>query len=117
MPVDAAHQALALDTQANDPASSLNLTRRLVKLRKETPALRLGGIDFLHDEAPVLAFVRRYQGEEILCVFNLSDSQAEMPDQLRVEPTKLMATCNFEGAPDRMPDTLAPWAGFWAKVS
>ncbi|RIJ29578.1 alpha-glucosidase family protein [Henriciella algicola] len=117
LPVDAAHQALALDTQANDPSSSLNLTRRLVRLRKATPALRLGEIDFLHDEAPVLAFMRRYEGEEILCVFNLSDSQAEMPDELRTQPAKLMASCNLEGAPDKMPLALAPWAGFWAKVS
>lgn len=117
LPVDAAHQALALDTQADDPSSSLNLTRRLVKLRRATPALRLGEIEFLHDEAPVLAFIRRHEAEEIRCVFNLSDSQTEMPDQLRAQPAALVASCNLEGASGKIPNTLAPWAGFWAKVS
>ncbi len=117
LPVDAAHQALALDTQASDPASSLNLTRRLVKLRKETPALRLGDIDFLHDEEAVLAFRRHYMGEEILCVFNLSDSQAGMPDQLRTETARLIASCNIQAEDDALPRALGPWAGLWAKVS
>src|SRR3546814_9241772 len=42
LPLGAAHGDLAVDRQNDDPASLLNLTRRLVGLRAAHPALRLG---------------------------------------------------------------------------
>mgnify|MGYP000279860955 CR=1 FL=1 len=117
LPVDAAHQALALDTQANDPSSSLNLTRKLIELRKASPALRWGEIEFLHDDVPVLAFRRRHDGEEILCVFNLSGEQVDIPDHMAPDFPALIAACSMPNDQEKLPRSFGPWAGFWARLS
>ena len=81
LPVDPRHPPLAVDRQNADPASILNLTRRLVALRKREPALRLGTLRFLDAPAPLLAFERRFGDEVLTCVFNLGHERAEwVPD-------------------------------------
>ena len=71
LPVDPRHPPLAVDRQDADPASMLNLTRRLIALRKREPALRLGSLRFLDAPAPVLAFERTRGDDTLTCVFNL----------------------------------------------
>jgi alpha-glucosidase len=62
---------LAVDRQDADPTSILNLTRRLIALRKTEPALRLGTLHFLDAPAPLLAFERVHGDAVLTCVFNL----------------------------------------------
>ena len=71
LPVDPRHPPLAVDRQDADPASMLNLTRRLIALRKREPALRLGSLRFLDAPAAVLAFERTRGDDTLTCVFNL----------------------------------------------
>jgi len=71
LPVDPRHPPLAVDRQDADPASMLNLTRRLIALRKREPALRLGCLRFLDAPAPVLAFERTRGDDILVCVFNV----------------------------------------------
>jgi glycosidase len=59
LPVDPRHPPLAVDHQHTDSASMLNLTRRLIALRRREPALRLGALRFLDAPVPLLAFDRR----------------------------------------------------------
>ena len=79
LPVDPAHLPLAVDRQQDDPASMLNLTRRLIALRKRFPALRTGGLAFFDAPEPLLAFVRSEGDERLLCVFNLGGAAADWP--------------------------------------
>jgi alpha-glucosidase len=44
----------------------------MIALRKSSPAMTTGDLQFLGDDDSVLAFVRREGGEAIACVFNLS---------------------------------------------
>ncbi len=74
LPVDPRHAELAVDRQERDPASTLNLTRRLVALRKATPALQTGAIHRLPAHDPILVFERGTGADKVLCVFNLSDA-------------------------------------------
>jgi alpha-glucosidase len=74
LPVDPDHVPLAVDRQETDPDSILNLTRRLVALRRREPALREGDIRMV-DEGPLLAFERIAGAERLLCVFNLGDDE------------------------------------------
>ena len=60
--------------QENDPNSYLNLTRRLLLVRSEQPALRRGDFEFVETgNTAVLAFRRFINDRSVLCVFNLSD--------------------------------------------
>ncbi|YAA57732.1 alpha-glucosidase (plasmid) [Niveispirillum fermenti] len=74
LPLDPRHLALAVDVQAPDPDSTMNVTRRLLACRRAEPALRLGDIRFHPPSDPVLAFERGYAGTDLLVVVNLSDT-------------------------------------------
>ena len=75
LPVPPAHQVLAVDQQDKDPDSPLALTRRLIALRRDTPALKLGSLEILTATSTLLVFVRRHADQSVLCVFNLSDTE------------------------------------------
>jgi alpha-glucosidase len=62
---------LAVDRQDQDDSSLLNLTRRLIALRRAEPALRLGALRFLDAPTPLIAFDRVHGDEVLTCVFNL----------------------------------------------
>src|SRR3546814_17642555 len=63
LPLGAAHGDLAVDRQNDDPASLLNLTRRLVGLRAAPPALRLGANAHWIADGDLLGFDRVAGGE------------------------------------------------------
>ena len=69
LPVKAPQAARHAAGQAGRAESVLEFYRRMLKLRRESEALRLGATRFFDTAEPVLAFTR---GEEMLCVFNLS---------------------------------------------
>ncbi len=76
LPLGSAHQALAVSEQERSSDSALNYARRFLQARKASAALRLGDIQFLDAAEPVLAFVRVYDTERVLCVFNMSAADA-----------------------------------------
>lgn len=71
LPVGEDHALLAVARQDGDPTSLLNWTRRLVALRQAQPALRLGALDIIQAAGDLLIFTREWQGETLLCAFNL----------------------------------------------
>ncbi|MGF1607081.1 MAG: maltose alpha-D-glucosyltransferase [Rhodothalassiaceae bacterium] len=65
--------ALNVEAQARNPASLLNWTRRALAIRKTHQAFGRGSQDFLFPRnRRVLAYLRQFGEETILCVFNLS---------------------------------------------
>jgi alpha-glucosidase len=68
------HRALAVDVQERDAGSLLNFYRTLLRWRKTQPALVSGTLRVLPAHPQVLAFVRAFEGTQMLCVFNFSDS-------------------------------------------
>jgi alpha-glucosidase len=73
LPAAAEHRALTVADQEMDPDSNLAFARQMIALRKASPALTLGEVEFLEVSDPVLAFVRRCGDEAVACVFNMSD--------------------------------------------
>jgi alpha-glucosidase len=71
LPIDPAHPPLAPSAQARDPRSHLAVTKRLIALRKASPALRLGEIEVLAAPAGVLALLRAQGPDRVICVINL----------------------------------------------
>ncbi|TCR01868.1 trehalose synthase /maltokinase [Neorhizobium sp. JUb45] len=67
------YEALNVEAQGADAHSLLNWTRRMLALRNKHPAFGRGSQRFLSPgNRKILAYLREYQGETILCVFNLS---------------------------------------------
>uniref|UniRef100_UPI001F02F612 maltose alpha-D-glucosyltransferase n=1 Tax=Falsiroseomonas oryziterrae TaxID=2911368 RepID=UPI001F02F612 len=66
-------QSVNVETQLRDSTSLLNWTRRMLALRKRTRAFGRGTLRLLYPgNRKVLAYLREYEGEVALCVFNLS---------------------------------------------
>ena len=96
LPVDPRHPPLAVDRQHTDSTSMLNLSRRLIALRKAEPALRLGSLRFLEAPAPLLAFERAHGGDVLTCVFNLGhETVAWSP----APGPRMVESVNLDGAP------------------
>jgi maltose alpha-D-glucosyltransferase / alpha-amylase len=67
------YQAVNVEAQRRSPSSLLNWMRRLIAIRKRYPVFGRGDIEFLHpSNLAILAYVRRYQGQTVLAVNNLS---------------------------------------------
>lgn len=78
LPIPPRHHALAVDVQEEDRHSVLNHYRRFIQWRKQQVALRLGDIQFFDAPEDVLMFVRTYEDEQVLVVFNFSDAPSQI---------------------------------------
>ncbi|HEY4291931.1 maltose alpha-D-glucosyltransferase [Luteibacter sp.] len=66
-------QAINVEAQSRDPHSLLNWTRRMLAVRKRYKAFGRGTLKFLYPgNRKVLAYLREYDGEHVLCVANMS---------------------------------------------
>ncbi len=79
LPLHAGHETLNVAAQRADPNALLNLYRRLLALRRATPALHAGTFQAL-DGLPETVFgFERAEGESRAVVFlNLGDAAAEV---------------------------------------
>ena len=76
LPIPDSHRKRAVDRQAAEPGSVLDRLRAFLRWRRKQPALRRGGIAFLHSEPDILAFIRDDGSERLTCLFNLSQKAA-----------------------------------------
>ncbi|TVQ82599.1 MAG: alpha-glucosidase [Micavibrio sp.] len=75
LPVPNSHKKLAVDIQEKDPNSMLNFTRRLLRWRKDQPALKKGHTRPVENiPAPLLGFIRESREQSILCLFNMGST-------------------------------------------
>ncbi len=73
LPLTEAHSDKAVTLQNETPDSVLNFYRNIIALRQSSEALRQGEIAFLQTDKDLLAFTRKHEGEEKLCLFNLTN--------------------------------------------
>ncbi|HXE73669.1 MAG TPA: maltose alpha-D-glucosyltransferase [Candidatus Nitrosotenuis sp.] len=67
------YQAVNVEAQRRVPTSLLEWMRRMIRVRKQHPAFGRGSFDFVPSpNEKILAYLRRYEGQAYLCVFNLS---------------------------------------------
>jgi maltose alpha-D-glucosyltransferase/alpha-amylase len=67
------YQSVNVEAQNRSPSSLLNWTRRLIATRRRYRAFGRGAITFLEPgNRKILAFLREFEDEAILCVANLS---------------------------------------------
>jgi alpha-glucosidase len=65
-----------LDSQRNDAGSFVELYRRLIALRRDSPALSAGTIEAVQAEGPVLSYERMHHGMRLRIVLNLAGAPA-----------------------------------------
>jgi alpha-glucosidase len=100
--------ASSVERQATEPRSALSLTRRLLALRRATPALRRGGYRLVRSDAQVLVYAR----DGIGVALNLSERPARAADLVG------RVVCDSHGTATGAVDgvTLAPWQALVVKA-
>ena len=71
LPIAVDYQAVNVAVQRDDPLSMLTLYRRLIALRRETPALASGSYRPIEASGDVLAYIRSHADQQWLVVLNL----------------------------------------------
>jgi maltose alpha-D-glucosyltransferase/alpha-amylase len=67
------YQAVNVEAQQRTPGSLLNWMKRIIGVRRQYPVFGRGSLEFLPPEnRRVLAYLREWDGQTILCVANLS---------------------------------------------
>jgi maltose alpha-D-glucosyltransferase/alpha-amylase len=69
------YEAINVEAQSRDPHSILNWMRRMLAVRRRHPAFGRGTLTFLYPKnRKILAYLRQYAGDTILCVANVAHS-------------------------------------------
>jgi maltose alpha-D-glucosyltransferase/alpha-amylase len=94
------YQAVNVEAQARDPSSLLNWTRNILSIRRQHQAFSRGTLEFIRPQnRKILAYVRTYGNDTILCVANLAQSaQSVELDLSRYKgrvPVELMGRNSF----------------------
>ncbi|NLS70724.1 maltose alpha-D-glucosyltransferase [Bradyrhizobium brasilense] len=116
------YESVNVEAQSRSLSSLLSATKRLIAVRKSTLAFGRGTMTFIRPEnRSVLAYVRQYQGEAILCIANLSRSaQATELDLSAFKdriPLEMLGRTRFP-AIGELPYmiTLAPYGFYWFQL-
>jgi alpha-glucosidase len=105
-------EGINVQDQQDDPASLLNFYKRLIQVRKNTPALLAGEYRPLHERArSYLAFLRETPEQTVLVVLNYSDKSRTLSFSVDGKQT---ARLLFSTVPDKPEEslnriTLAPY--------
>jgi maltose alpha-D-glucosyltransferase/alpha-amylase len=116
------YEAVNVEAQSRSLSSLLSATKRLISVRKSTLAFGRGTMSFIRPaNRSVLAYVRQYQDEVILCVANLSRSAQATeldlsPWKDRI-PLEMLGRTSFP-AIGELPYmiTLAPYGFYWFQL-
>lgn len=116
------YEAVNVEAQSRNLSSLLSWMKRIIAVRKSALAFGRGSISFLRpSNRAVIAYVREYNGDVILCVANLSRSaQASELDLSRWRdyvPREMLGRSEFP-AIGELPYmiTLAPYGFYWFQL-
>jgi maltose alpha-D-glucosyltransferase / alpha-amylase len=116
------YEAINVEAQQSDTSSLLHWMRNMIALRKLFRVFGRGTIEFLNPaNRKVLAYLLSYDGEQVLCVANLSRfAQPVDLDLSKLEgmmPVEMLGYVEFPPI-DRQPYrlTLAPYSFLWLEL-
>jgi len=94
------YQAVNVEAQSRDPSSLLNWTRRILAVRRQFKCFGRGTLEFLRPQnRKVIAYIRKYGEEIILCVANLSQTaqavELDLSQYKGLVPVELMGRNSF----------------------
>ena len=116
------YQSVNVEAQERDPSSMLRFMRRMIALRRQHKAFGRGSMEFIRpDNRSILSFTRRYKGEVILVVANLS--RFVQPVELDLSEFKGHIPVEMIGRTDFPPIgdlpyfiTLGPHSFYWFRI-
>ena len=116
------YEAINVEAQLSDTSSLLHWMRNMIALRKLFRVFGRGTIEFLNPtNRKVLAYLRTFNGEQVLCLANLSRfAQPVDLDLSKLEglvPVEMLGYVEFPPI-DRQPYrfTLAPYSFLWLEL-
>ena len=116
------YEAVNVEAQSRSLSSLLSATKRLISVRKSTLAFGRGTMTFIRPaNRAVLAYVRQYQDEVILCVANLSRSaqatELDLSPWKERIPQEMLGRSRFP-AIGELPYmiTLGPYGFYWFRL-
>src|SRR5271163_4035894 len=116
------YEAINVEAQQSDPSSLLNWMRNMIALRKLFHVFGRGTLKFLEPEnRKILAYLRQFDGELVLCVANLSrfaqPVQLDLADLEGMIPVEMLGYVEFPAigkAPYAI--TLGPYGFLWLEL-
>ena len=116
------YEAVNVEAQQGDPSSLLSWMRNMIALRKLFYVFGRGTLTFLNpSNRKVLAYLRTYQEQQVLCVANLSrfaqPVDLELPQLEGATPVEMLGYVDFPPIgkqPYRL--TLGPYGFFWLEL-
>ncbi len=112
-------QAVNVEAQARSPNSLLNWMRRMLAVRRRTRAFGRGEMNLLYPaNRKVLAYLREYEDDTVLCVFNLSRAAQAVELDLSAHagkvPFEMLGGTSFPPV-GQLPYllTLPPYGFYW----
>jgi maltose alpha-D-glucosyltransferase/alpha-amylase len=116
------YESVNVEAQSRSLSSLLSATKRLIAVRKSTLAFGRGSMTFIRPaNRAVLAYIREYKGEVILCVANLSRSaqatELDLSAWKERVPLEMLGRTRFP-AIGEVPYmvTLAPYGFYWFEL-
>ena len=113
LPANPNYVDINVKKEKEDEDSILNFYKALLKIKKDHDALTLGSFHKIETKDPIYAFIRKYEGEEILTIFNFSKKKAKLPDYLSDIEGELLLS-NFQNNDQSY---LLPYEGRLIKIS
>jgi maltose alpha-D-glucosyltransferase/alpha-amylase len=117
------YDAVNVEAQQRSLSSLLNWMKRLISVRKSTKVFGRGTLTFIRPaNRAVLAYVRQFNGEAILCVANISRSaqavELDMTPWKGRVPQEMLGRTHFPRIGD-LPYlvTLPPYGFFWFSLN
>ena len=101
LPIGEDHPGVSAEVQESDPDSVLNFTRRFLKVRDASPALRLGDVQFAEGAGELLVMTRSSADETVVCIFNLGSAAEDLPAGVSPEGDVLISSGWPEGEAGR----------------
>jgi maltose alpha-D-glucosyltransferase/alpha-amylase len=116
------YQAVNVESEENDPASLLNWTRNMIRLRRLFTVFGRGTLEFLKpSNRAILAYVRRDGDDVVLCVANLArnvqPAHLDLSAFVGLVPIEMFGYTEFP-AIGQEPYflTLGPYAFYWFEL-
>jgi len=116
------YEAINVEAQQSDQSSLLNWMRNMIALRKLFRVFGRGTLKFLDSaNRKILAYLREFEGETVLCVANLSrfaqPVQLDLAELDGMVPVEMLGYVEFPTIGRQpYPLTLAPYGFLWLEL-
>jgi maltose alpha-D-glucosyltransferase/alpha-amylase len=116
------YESINVEAQERSPFSLLQWMKRMIALRKHHKVFGRGTLEFIRTgNRKALTYVRKYEGEVVLCVANLARTvqPVEIPlgEFAGLTPIELLGRTEFPRITDRPYFlTLAPYGFYWFQL-